>query len=68
VLVDDALIPDAALAGAVRALQMAGVVAVTARALDVEILATVEGFAEDGVLLGEGLDEAAVLRLAGVRE
>jgi sulfate adenylyltransferase large subunit len=68
VLVDDALIPDAALAGAVRALQMAGVVAVTARALDVEILAAVEGFAEDGVLLGEGLDEAAVLRLAGVRE
>ena len=68
VLVDDALIPDASLAGAVRALQLAGVVAVTARALDVDALARIEGFAEDGVLLGEGRDTDEILRLAGVSE
>jgi len=68
VLVDDALIPDAALTGAVRALQLAGVVAVTARPLDVNALARIEGFAEDGVLLGEGRDADEILRLAGVSE
>jgi bifunctional enzyme CysN/CysC/sulfate adenylyltransferase subunit 1 len=68
VLVDDALIPDSALAGAVRALQLAGVVAVTARALDVDALARIEGFAEDGVLLGEGRDADEILRLAGGAE
>ena len=68
VLVDDALIPETALAGAVRALQLAGVVAVTARALDVDALARIESFAEDGVLLGEGRDADEILRLAGVTE
>lgn len=68
VLVDDALIPDASLAGAVRALQLAGVIAVTARSLDVDVLARIEGFAEDGVLLGEGRDADEILRLAGVSE
>jgi len=67
-LVDDALIPDVALAGAVRALQLAGVIAVTARSLDVDALARIEGFAEDGVLLGEGRDADEILRLAGVSE
>jgi sulfate adenylyltransferase large subunit len=68
VLVDDGLIPETALAGAVRALQLAGVVAVTARSLDVDSLARIEGFAEDGVLLGEGRDADEILRLAGVSE
>jgi bifunctional enzyme CysN/CysC/sulfate adenylyltransferase subunit 1 len=68
VLVDDALIPETALAGAVRAVQLAGVVAVTARSLDVDALARIEGFAEDGVLLGEGRDADEILRLAGVTE
>lgn len=66
--IDDALIPDATLAGAVRALQLAGVVAVTARPLDVHALAQIESFAEDGVVLGEGRDEDEILRLAGVAE
>ena len=68
VLVDDALIPDTALTGAVRALQLAGVIAVTARSLDVDALAQIEGFAQDGVLLGEGRDADEILRLAGVSE
>jgi bifunctional enzyme CysN/CysC/sulfate adenylyltransferase subunit 1 len=68
VLVDDALIPDAALTAAVRALQLAGVVAVTARTLNVDTLAQIEDFAEDGVLLGEGRDADEILRLAGASE
>jgi bifunctional enzyme CysN/CysC/sulfate adenylyltransferase subunit 1 len=52
----------------VRALQLAGVIAVTARSLDVDALAQIEGFAEDGVLLGEGRDVDEILRLAGVSE
>ncbi|HZY62537.1 MAG TPA: hypothetical protein VFE38_08430, partial [Edaphobacter sp.] len=68
VRIDDAQIPDAALAGVVRALQLAGVVAVSARPLDVDALAQIESFAEDGVLLGEGRDVDEILRLAGVAE
>jgi bifunctional enzyme CysN/CysC/sulfate adenylyltransferase subunit 1 len=68
VLVDDALIPDAALTAAVRALHLAGVVAVTARTLNVDTLAQIEDFAEDGVLLGEGRDADEILRLAGASE
>jgi sulfate adenylyltransferase large subunit len=64
VVVDDALIPDDSLVGVVRALQLAGVVAVSARVLDVATLAVIESFVEGGVVSGE--DE--VLRLAGVRE
>jgi len=68
VSIDDALIPDAALVGVVRALQLAGVVAVSARVLDPEVLAQIESFAESGVVLGEGLKDDEVLRLAGVRK
>jgi bifunctional enzyme CysN/CysC/sulfate adenylyltransferase subunit 1 len=64
VVVDDALIPDDSLVGVVRALQLAGVVAVSARVLDAGVLAEIESFAEGGVVS----DEDEVLRLAGVRE
>ena len=66
--IDDALIPDSAVAGVVRALQLAGVVAVSARALDREVLAAIEGFAGDDLIDGSGRDDAEVLRLAGVSE
>ncbi len=68
VVIDDALISDDALVGVVRALQLAGVVAVSARVLDSSVLARVEGFAEGGIVLGDGLDDDEVLRLAGVTE
>jgi sulfate adenylyltransferase large subunit len=68
VLVDDALIPDSALVAVLRALQLAGVVGVTARVLDVEIVAAIEDFAGDGLLVGEGLEDVEVLRMAGVSE
>jgi len=64
VVVDDALIPADSLVGVVRALQLAGVAAVSARVLDAAILAGIEGFAEGGVVT----DEGEILRLAGVRE
>ncbi len=64
VVVDDALIPDDSLVGVVRALQLAGVVAVSARVLDGAYLAQIERFAEGGVVR----DEDEILRLAGVRE
>jgi sulfate adenylyltransferase large subunit len=64
VVVDDALIPEESLVGVVRALQLAGVVAVTARVLGGAVLAEIEGFAEGGLVT----DEDEVLQLAGVRE
>jgi bifunctional enzyme CysN/CysC/sulfate adenylyltransferase subunit 1 len=71
VVIDDALIPDDALVAAVRALEIAGVTAITARELSADRLAAVvhavEGFAEGAVVVGEGLDEDEILRLSGVR-
>ena len=71
-VIDDALIPDGALVAAVRALTLAGGTAITSRALSAEVQAklvqAIEAFAEGRkVVAGEGLDEDAVLRLAGVR-
>jgi sulfate adenylyltransferase large subunit len=66
--IDDALIPDTAVAGVVRALQLAGVVAVSARTLDREIVAAIEAFAGADLIDGAGRDDAEVLRLAGVSE
>jgi sulfate adenylyltransferase large subunit len=68
VVIDDALIPDASLAGVVRALQLAGVVAVSARVLSAGTLAQIESFADGGVVLGDDLEDNEVLRLAGVTE
>jgi len=71
-VIDDALIPDDALVPVVRALELAGVTAITARRLSAERLAevvrAVEGFADGAVVVGEGLDDDEVLRLAGASE
>jgi bifunctional enzyme CysN/CysC/sulfate adenylyltransferase subunit 1 len=71
-VIDEALIPDDALVPVVRALELAGVTAITARLLSAERLAevvrAVEGFAYGAVVVGEGLDDDEVLRLAGVSE
>ena len=68
VSIDDALIPESAVAGVVRALQLAGVVAVSARTLDQATVAAIEAFAGDDLIHGEGVDDAEILRLAGVSE
>ena len=62
VLVDDALIPDTAMAAVVRALELAGVVAVSSRRLDAATLGEIEGFANGAVLIGDGADEEAILQ------
>lgn len=67
VLIDDALIPDAAVVGVVRALQLAGVIAVSARALDAAAVAAIEDFAGE-LVVGDGLDDGEVLRMVGVSE
>jgi bifunctional enzyme CysN/CysC/sulfate adenylyltransferase subunit 1 len=66
VMIDDALIPDAAVAAVMRALELAGVVAVTARRLTAETVKEIEGFAAGSVLVEDSVDaEAIVTRIAG---
>jgi len=67
VVVDDLLIPEDGVVAAVRALQMGGVVAISSRSLSAEALVQIESFVWQGLLVGEGLDEDEVLRLAGVK-
>lgn len=71
VLVDDALISDQALTAVVRALDMADVTAITARQLSADVLSDLvratQSFAEGEVIVGDGLEEDEILRLAGVR-
>jgi bifunctional enzyme CysN/CysC/sulfate adenylyltransferase subunit 1 len=71
VLIDDSLIPDASLTAVVRALDIAGVTAITSRQLAADVLANVvratQEFAEGEVVIGDGLEEDEILRLAGVR-
>ena len=62
VVIDDALIPDSAVAAVVRALQLAGVTAVSARALSQATIAEIEGFAPGSARVEDGLDEAAILQ------
>jgi bifunctional enzyme CysN/CysC/sulfate adenylyltransferase subunit 1 len=68
VVVDDPLIEDRALVGVVRALQLAGVVAVSARELGGEVLGEIENFAGGGVISGDGLSDSEILELVGGRE
>jgi bifunctional enzyme CysN/CysC/sulfate adenylyltransferase subunit 1 len=63
-VVDDDLIPEGSLVGVVRALQLAGVVAISTREIGGENLLRIQEFAEGGVVT----DDEEVLRLAGVTE
>jgi bifunctional enzyme CysN/CysC/sulfate adenylyltransferase subunit 1 len=66
VVIDDELIPDGAVAAVVRALELAGVVAVTARRLTAETVKEIEGFAAGSVVVEDGEDaEGIVGRIAG---
>jgi bifunctional enzyme CysN/CysC/sulfate adenylyltransferase subunit 1 len=67
VVIDDSLIPDSAVAAVVRALDLAGVIAVSARALSEAMIAEIEGFAPGAVRLEEGLDEEAILKAFAVK-
>jgi sulfate adenylyltransferase large subunit len=66
VLIDDALIDDSAVPSVVRALDLAGVVAVSARALSQSAIAQLEGFTLGGVRVEESSDDEAVLKSLAV--
>ncbi len=61
VVIDDALIPAEALTGVVRALQLAGVTAITARTLEAETIAQITEFVPEGPMHIEESEEQAVL-------
>jgi hypothetical protein len=63
VVVDDGLIPEDSLVGVVRALQLAGVMAISTREIGEEYLLRIQEFAAGGVVS----DQDEVLRLAGVK-
>jgi bifunctional enzyme CysN/CysC/sulfate adenylyltransferase subunit 1 len=67
VVIDDALIPDDAVVAVVRALELAGVVAVSSRTLDAAVLAEVQRVAKGAVLIDDGPDEEAILQAIAVR-
>ncbi|NYF79386.1 sulfate adenylyltransferase subunit CysN [Granulicella arctica] len=61
VLIDDEFIPESSVVAVVRALQLAGVTAITARVLDAETLAALEVFAIAVVIQADELDDEALL-------
>jgi bifunctional enzyme CysN/CysC/sulfate adenylyltransferase subunit 1 len=66
VVIDDALIPDSAVDAVVRALELAGVIAVSSRVLPQAVVAAIEGFAPGAVRVEEDADDEAILnRLTG---
>jgi bifunctional enzyme CysN/CysC/sulfate adenylyltransferase subunit 1 len=67
VVIDDALIPDSAVAAVVRALQLAGVTAVSARKLSPATIAEIEGFAPGCVRVEDRVDEEPILKAMSVR-
>jgi bifunctional enzyme CysN/CysC/sulfate adenylyltransferase subunit 1 len=67
VVIDDPLIPDSAVAAVVRALDLAGVTAVSARVLSKAAVAEIEAFASGSVRLEDGVDEELILRAIAVK-
>ena len=67
VVIDDSLIPDSAVAAVVRALDLAGVTAISSRALLPATIAEIEGFASGVVRLDDGSDDEAVLKALAVK-
>jgi bifunctional enzyme CysN/CysC/sulfate adenylyltransferase subunit 1 len=67
VVIDDSLIPDPAVAAVVHALDLAGVIAVSSRALSQDAITAIEGFAPGAVRVEDGADEEAILEaLTGI--
>jgi len=67
-VIDDALIPDASVPAVVRALHLAGVVAVSARQLPQAIVAEIEAVEAGAVRIEDGADDESILKsLAVVR-
>jgi bifunctional enzyme CysN/CysC/sulfate adenylyltransferase subunit 1 len=62
VVIDDALITDSAVTAVVRALELAGVIAISSRRLPQDAIAEIEGFAPGAVRVEESADEEAILK------
>jgi hypothetical protein len=67
VVIDDPLIPDSAVAAVVRALDLAGVTAVSARVLSKAAIAEIEASASGSVQLEDGVDEEEILKALAVK-
>ena len=67
IVIDDPLIPDSAVAAVIRALDFAGVTAISSRALAPAILSAIEDFAQGAVLTEFGSDEEAILSSIAVK-
>jgi len=66
VVIDDSLIPDSAVAAVVRALDLAGVIALSSRRLSQATIAEIDGFAHGAVRLEDGSDEEEILKALAV--
>jgi len=67
IVIDDPLIPDSAVAAVVRALDLAGVTAISTRNLSPATLGAIAGFAQGAVRTEYGADEEAVLNAIAVK-
>ena len=67
VVIDDALISETAVAAVVRALELAGVTAISSRVLGHATLAEIEGFAPGAISTQYGEDEEAILKAIAVK-
>jgi sulfate adenylyltransferase large subunit len=67
VVIDDPLIPDTAVAAVVRALDLAGVIAVSARVLSETMVADIGSWASGEVRLEDGSDDDAILKAFAVK-
>jgi sulfate adenylyltransferase large subunit len=67
VVIDDPLIPDSAVAAVVRALDLAGVIAISARELTQDTMTEIETFAPARIRTPEGDDESEILKSLAVK-
>ena len=61
IVIDDALIPDSSIAAVVRALDLAGIIAISSRRLAKGTIASIESFASGAVRIEESVDDEAIL-------
>jgi bifunctional enzyme CysN/CysC/sulfate adenylyltransferase subunit 1 len=66
IVIDDALIPDSSVPAVIRALDLAGVIAISSRALPGAVIAEIESFAAGVVRVEDGSDEEAILKSLAV--
>jgi sulfate adenylyltransferase large subunit len=66
VAIDDPLIPDSALGAVIRALDLAGITAISSRTLSSALISEIESLAQGAVRIEYGSEEEAILRSIAV--